>query len=373
MARPAPSPKPPKPAKPAGAKASLPLPLILVGVIGLLVVVLVVRLLGSKKQAAPFEPPVASNSIVSPSTPPSTTPEAPPSSPPADAPPAASSPGAAQSPPSRPVETPPADAVVKPVLPTVPPPAPAVSKPVIAPPTAAATRPVAGATAMIRVSTEPPGAVVSIDGVRQSQPTNATYHATPGTHTLVIEKPGYYSQDMPVGDLKSGETRPAGASLKPVPPSGTGGPAVEGTLEIHVVPSSRIFVNDAMVRSDATQATLRLPAGAYTVRIENRTYGSQVWRREVKADAPVKIDYDFQVASFGRLRVTSSGHNGARVTVDGQDTGRTTPGTVDKLAAGPHTVSVALEGFEGAPQSATVKPGAATDVGFKLSKARKRK
>jgi len=226
---------------------------------------------------------------------------------------------------------------------------------------------------MIKVSTEPAGARVSIDNVPQPQPTNATYHVTPGAHTLVIEKPGYYSQDMPVNDLKGGETRSASASLKLVPASSTAGAAAEGTLEVHVVPSSRIFVNDAMVRSDATSATLRLPAGAYTVRVENKTYGSQELRRDVRTDAPVKIDYDFQVASLGRLHVTSSGRNGARVLIDGQDTGLTTPCTVDKLAPGPHTVSVTLEGFEGPPQNATVKSGAVTDVNIKLGKAKKRR
>jgi hypothetical protein len=93
----------------------------------------------------------------------------------------------------------------------------------------------------------------------------------------------------------------------------------------------------------------------------------------VKADAPAKIDYDFQAASIGRLRVTTSGRNGARVLIDGQDTGLTTPCTVDKLAPGPHTVSVVLEGFEGPPQNPTVKSGAVTDVNIKLSKAKKRK
>jgi hypothetical protein len=179
------------------------------------------------------------------------------------------------------------------VLPTVPPPAAVKPKaPPATPP--AKTRPAAGATATIRVSTQPAGAIVSIDNVRQSQPTNATYHVKPGAHTLVFEKPGYYPQDMPVADLKSGEKRSASASLKPVPGFGTAGPAVEGTLEIHVVPSSRIFVNDAMVRSDASGATLRLPAGSYTIRAVNGTYGSQEWRRELKAGAPVKIDYDFR-------------------------------------------------------------------------------
>jgi len=145
---------------------------------------------------------------------------------------------------------------------------------------------------MLKVSTEPAGAIVSIDNLRQSQPTNATYRVRPGEHTLVFEKPGYYPQDMPVADLKSGETRSAGLTLKRLPAAAAA--AGEGTLEIHVVPSSRIFVNDVMVRSDASSATLRLPAGAYTVRAVNKTYGVQEWRREVKAGTPVKIDHDFR-------------------------------------------------------------------------------
>jgi serine/threonine-protein kinase len=362
-----PAPKPAKPVKPAGAKASLPLPLILLGVIGLLVVLLVVRLLMPKKEPTPASPPVAANTIVPPSPPPAMTP----ATTSAQAPPTASSPTGTQNTPPQTAVTPPIEATTRPVEPSVPPPAPAVIKPAVATPVPVTPASNPAATATIKVSTEPPGASVSIDNVRQAQRTNASYRVTPGTHTLVIEKTGYYSQDMPVSDIKSGETRPAGVSLKPVPAAGAVGTAAEGTLEIHVVPSSRIFVNDAMVRSDATQATLRLPAGAYTVRAENKTYGSQVWHRDVKADAPVKIDYDFQVASYGKLRVTSSGHNGARVLVDGQDIGLTTPCTIEKLAAGPHTVSVTLEGFEGPPQNPTIKAGAVTDLNFKLSKAKK--
>ncbi len=366
VAKPAvPKPAPaPKPAKPAGAKSALPLPLILIGVAGLLVVLLVVRLVMPKKGAAPPESPgTATTEVIPPSTPPATAVEPPPATP-ATGTTSSGGPAATEAPapaPERPE-----------VRPSVPPPAPVVTKPVATTPVIAAPKPAAGATAMIKVSTEPAGAQVTIDGVRQGQPTNATYHVTPGSHTLVIEKSGYFSQDMPVADLKGGETRPAGISLKAVPPTAAGAGG-EGTIEIRVTPSSHIFVNGTMVRSDATQATLRLPVGAYTVRAENKTFGSQEWHRDLKADAPVKIDYDFAVASMGRLRVTSSGHNGARVTVDGQDTGLTTPCTVDKLTAGPHAVSVTLEGFEGAPQTASVKAGAVTELNVKLAKSRKKK
>jgi serine/threonine-protein kinase len=86
---------------------------------------------------------------------------------------------------------------------------------------------------------------------------------------------------------------------------------------------------------------------------------------------PSAVPPGVAVAGFGRLHVTSGGHSGAKVLIDGQDTGLTTPCTVDKLAPGPHAVSVVLAGFDGPPQNATVKPGAVTDVNVNLSKAKK--
>jgi serine/threonine-protein kinase len=361
--RPAPAPKAggaPRPAKPAGAKASLPLPLILLGVIAVLVIVLVVRMLGkpAKPEVQPAPSPVAVSPIV------------PPQAPPVDTKPVDTRPADTKPAEPRPAPPPAPSAVA--VSPIVPPQmSPSAVNPV-APPAKppVETNAVAGATAALKVSTEPAGAFVSIDNVRQSQPTNAIYHVTPGAHALLIEKNGFYPQDMTVAPLKSGETRSASASLKAVP-SAPG--AAQGTLEIHIVPSSRIFVNGVMVRSAATSVALPLPVGAYTVRAENQTYGAQEWHRDVKGGEPAKIDYDFQAMSAGGLRVTSSGHNGARVLIDGQDTGLKTPCTVDKLGPGPHTVSVALEGFDGPPQNPVVKAGAVTEINFKLVKAKKHK
>jgi hypothetical protein len=351
------APKPPKPAKPAGAKTALPMPLILVGVIGVLVVLLVVRLImgrsaGTGSPAQVTAPPVASVPDVQPSAPPE--PQA-----------ATPVPSPVPSPVPPPAQAPP---------PSAQKPAPtATTAPVATEPPAA--RP-AGATAMLRISTEPAGASVTIDGVRQSRATNAVYPVTPGSHSLVIEKPGFYPQDMTVSDLKKDETRPAGLSLKAMPPpSATGG---EGTIAIHVTPPSKIFVNDVMVRSDATDATLKFPAGAYTIKVVNATFGSQEWRRDLTRDAPVKIDYDFEAAAraaaeaptLGKLRVSAQGPAGAQVWVDGVNTGLVAPCLVEQLKAGPHTVNLVLDGYvpERANQSVTIKPGATADIKFKLKK-----
>ena len=337
---------------------ALPMPLILLGVIGVLVVVLVVRLFlkpsgGESGSSAP-SPPIASVPDARPSAPPVaqvTTPTPSPVPPPEPTP----APVVAKPPPAR--------VVVNPAPKTV---APTVSEP--------ATRP-AGATATIKISTAPPGAAVTIDGERQKRASNGAFPVAPGSHKLVIDKSGYYPQDMTVSDLKKDETRGASLTLKALPASAGG----EGTIEIHIVPASKIFVNAEMVRSDVTDATLKLPAGAYTIRAVNGTFGSQEWRKEIKADAPAKIDYNFEAAAaaaateapkLGKLHVVSQGPAGAQVWVDGANTGLVTPCTVEHLKAGPHTVNLVLEGFapERENQSVTIKAGGTADIKIKLKK-----
>jgi len=225
-------------------------------------------------------------------------------------------PPGAQSPPPASVSSPPPP--VTPAAQAVVPPPPAVEAPLtkgVTPPpatTAATTspptetapaRPAAG-QALLRVSTEPPGATVSIDGHRQSRPTNSSFPVGPGTHRLAFEKTGFYPQDMEVADLGAGESRAVGATLKPM--SGAG----SGQLE--------------------------------------------------------------QARAQGSVKVVTSGHDGARVLMDGKDTGLTTPCTIEHLAPGDHSVSVTLDGYtpDHPDITVTVRTGATADVKFKLKKHR---
>ena len=225
-------------------------------------------------------------------------------------------PPGAQSPPPASVSSPPPP--VTPAAQAVVPPPPAVEAPLtkgVTPPpatTAATTspptetapaRPAAG-QALLRVSTEPPGATVSIDGHRQSRPTNSSFPVGPGTHRLAFEKTGFYPQDMEVADLGAGESRAVGATLKPM--SGAG----SGQLE--------------------------------------------------------------QARAQGSVKVVTSGHDGARVLMDGKDTGLTTPCTIEHLAPGDHSVSVTLDGYtpDHPDITVTVRTGATADVMFKLKKHR---
>jgi hypothetical protein len=232
------------------------------------------------------------------------------------------------------------------------------------------TRPTEG-QALLRVTTEPPGAAVSIDGHHQGRPTNANFPVGPGTHRLAFEKTGFYPQDMEVSDLRAGESRAVGATLKPM--SGAG----SGQLVLHIRPTSKIFVDGVMVSGAGGEQTLRLAAGVRVVRAEN-SLGQQSWTETIASNGTATIDYDFAAAlkaaadakAQGSVRVVTSGRDGARVLMDGKDTGLTTPCTIEHLAPGDHSVSVTLDGY--APDhpdiTVTVKSGATADVKFKLKK-----
>ncbi len=98
--------------------------------------------------------------------------------------------------------------------------------------------PVAGATAVLRVlaqgprmpadapaavesfgsltlTTVPDGARVTIDGVLQPHPTNATYLVEAGQHWVRIEKLGYEPQELPPLDVALGQKLRAGVTLAP--------------------------------------------------------------------------------------------------------------------------------------------------------------
>jgi hypothetical protein len=105
--------------------------------------------------------------------------------------------------------------------------------------------PVAGATAMLRalakgppmqaeapapaetfgllmLTTEPDHAQVTIDGIRQRQPSNASYPLEPGQHWILVEKLGYQPQQMAPIELEAGQKMRASVTLAPDRPDSLG-------------------------------------------------------------------------------------------------------------------------------------------------------
>lgn len=70
---------------------------------------------------------------------------------------------------------------------------------------------------VLTLATEPDGAQVSIDGIRQREPSNASYRLEPGQHWILVEKPGYLPQQMAPVELVAGQRIRASVTLAPAP------------------------------------------------------------------------------------------------------------------------------------------------------------
>ena len=57
---------------------------------------------------------------------------------------------------------------------------------------------------------------------------------------------------------------------------------------------------------------------------------------------------------------------GARIFLDGQDTGKTTPATLERVRVGPHQVKVEIEGYASKTESVAVSRGKTVTVKFVL-------
>ena len=69
--------------------------------------------------------------------------------------------------------------------------------------------------------------------------------------------------------------------------------------------------------------------------------------------------------AYGTVRVTSSPGN-AKITMDGKDTGLSTPATFKEVPAGPHSFAVSLDGYQDAQKNVPVITQIETEVHFDL-------
>ena len=114
----------------------------------------------------------------------------------------------------------------------------------------------AGPTRQVQLTTNPPGADVTIDGRREAAcKAPCTADLSDGVHTLVAKKEGYRStlQNFQVSD--DGEE--VAVTLNPI----------TGSLLLRTEPAGAAIALDGNPRAEVTPATLSLPVGKYRVRL----------------------------------------------------------------------------------------------------------
>jgi hypothetical protein len=102
--------------------------------------------------------------------------------------------------------------------------------------------------------------------------------------------------------------------------------------------SALVYIND--VYKGETTFQQELPIGKYTYRVEYPMYHTQagvIVLDTIKQNKVIDIELK---KNYGSLSLISSPENGAKVIVDGKDTGLKTPCVIDYLKSGEHTVSL---------------------------------
>lgn len=116
-----------------------------------------------------------------------------------------------------------------------------------------------------------------------------------------------------------------------------------------------VYINDQPAGKTPYQN--ELPIGKYTWRVSKEMYTTDAGVAELtSALGKSKIDLKLK-PNFGKLSITSIPESGATVTLNGMPTGKTTPCVLEPLAAGEHTIGIALEWYETTTRNVTLAVG----------------
>ncbi len=182
---------------------------------------------------------------------------------------------------------------------------------------------------------------------------------TGNSHTAAYELDAgeYYWKVQSVVDGETGEFSPVYTFL-------IESPEVTGRLEITVTPSGDIYVDDALIESDAAGATVTLDTGAHSIYVSNDGAVNKEIRDNVTLtpDTTILRSYTFRfpsaqpakptpakpAAAYGELKVGSKPTIGADIYIDGKLQSRKTP-TAIQLKPGRYSVRAVLD-MDGTPK-----------------------
>jgi hypothetical protein len=209
------------------------------------------------------------------------------------------------------------------------------------------TQPITGGgAASIEVTSDPPGANVTIGGEFKGT-TPITVNLTEGTHEVAVELDGYRTQTRTV-QLTAGTTQAEDFTLPEVP---------SGFLDITSdPPGAEILVDDAS-RGSTPVTRLRVSTGQHRVEVRMNGYDSVFQNVTVERNRRVTITAPLERSGQASI-ILNSNFNGARIFIDGAEYNATTPVDNIPLRPGPHTIEVKSRGYSSWTQTIDLTDGA---------------
>lgn len=108
------------------------------------------------------------------------------------------------------------------------------------------------------------------------------------------------------------------------------------------------------------------PEGRYEWRVERNLYLPQAGVFDLVPGEQVRLDLDL-VPDYGGVNVTSTPENGASITLNGIDVGKSTPATLERLPTGAHTLVLSHKWYETTTQKITIVAGETQQVNVTMN------
>ncbi|WP_346838912.1 SUMF1/EgtB/PvdO family nonheme iron enzyme [Microbulbifer sp. SAOS-129_SWC] len=197
------------------------------------------------------------------------------------------------------------------------------------------------AWAKIHISTNPPGATVSVEG-KMLGTTPMDAELIQGDRTVSVSMPQYNTVEVPVA-----VTAGVDQTLSPIDLS-----AADGVLKLSSSPSGASVTVDGEFRGRTPLEVKLTPDGQHQLRFFKDGYGSVKHTVDMSAGAQRELNVDLH-AVFGRVRITSSPED-AQVFIDGELAGAS--GQTFRLPARSHDILVRKSGYE--DYTTTIVPSA---------------
>jgi outer membrane receptor protein involved in Fe transport len=211
---------------------------------------------------------------------------------------------------------------------------------------------------VLRIRTNPPGAVLYIDrrdlGARGFSP--RVLGLAPHSYTVIAERPGYEPALVQVPAMAPGQEQALDIQLKPI----------LGSASFSGEPGAQVELKeDTGVVQCRVPCSAQLPIGNYVAVVSKLGFRTTEIPFSVEPErlTPVRIRLDAVVGSA----VISSDEPGALVEVDGQARGFTP--AILTLPVGPHQVRLSLKGFRGEERRIDVEADAETRLRLVLTES----
>ncbi|KAF5034639.1 PEGA domain protein [anaerobic digester metagenome] len=210
-------------------------------------------------------------------------------------------------------------------------------------------------TGSLEVTSTPEGAAILIDGADTGEVTNATLDGIgAGEHTITLRKAGYADAVAEV-TIAENETTTLHLDLIEAP----------GSIAVVSMPEGAAIFLDGADTGKLTNALLEnVAAGEHTVTVKLAGYIDASRTVTVTDNETITINF-LLTEPAGSIAVTST-PDGARIFLDGTDTGEVTNATLMNVAVGKHTIRLEIDDYLDVEEIVTVTSGEIASVHFTL-------